>query len=388
MNTFEQQTYRGESLEELLPQIRSELGADAVIVRQREGIIGGVGGFFGKKCIEIDAVAATPRAAALPVRDIVDAYDTGDPVQPAPVLDENPLLEALLAQTSPFSTQLVDALEAQAAPAPEPATAPASTDVVVKRTRPDDRVAVLGELAAAGVPAEIADEVVDEVDYALRPFEPDTPFRELARRSLARRIQVAHGWKTPRRTIAVLGLPGSGRTLAAARLCAAYASAGRSVGAISLESARASIRLAELTQGLDVEVTFADNRDLVAKAKRTLADCDVVVVDTPPIANRFDGAALRRTAGLVEAARPGETHLLLPVGADPVSARRHVNTVSRAVRLSRLLLTHDDHGDANGVAVGLSLATRTPVSFVAFGDSPWTGLAPAEPDALARMVLA
>jgi flagellar biosynthesis GTPase FlhF len=322
----------------------------------------------------------------LPVRDIVDAYDTGDPAPPAPVLDENPLLEALLTQTSPFSTQLVEALETQTAP--EPVTAPASTEVVVQRPRPDDRVAVLGELAAAGVPAEIADEVVDEVDYALRPFEPDTSFRELARRSLARRIQVAHGWKTPRRTIAVLGLPGSGRTLAAARLCAAYAASGRSVGAISLESARASIRLAELTQGLDVEITFADNRDLVAKAKRTLADCDVVVVDTPPIANRFDGAALRRTAGLVEAARPGETHLLLPVGADPVLARRHVNTVSRAVRLSRLLLTHEDRDDANGVAVGLSLATRTPVSFVGSGDSPSTGLAPAEPDALARMVLA
>jgi flagellar biosynthesis GTPase FlhF len=384
---FDQQTYRGESLEELLPQIRSELGADAVIVRQREGIIGGIGGFFGKKCIEIDAVQATPRPAALPVREIVDAYDTGDPAPP-PLLDQNPLLEALLAQTSPFSTQLVEALEAQTAPEPAATPAPASTEVVVQRPRQDDRVAVLGELAAAGVPAEIAAEVVDEVDYALRPFEPDTSFRELARRSLARRIQVAHGWKTPRRTIAVLGLPGSGRTLAAARLCAAYAASGRSVGAISLESARASIRLAELTQGLDVEVTFADNRDLVAKAKRTLAECDVVVVDTPPIANRFDGAALRRTAGLVEAARAGETHLLLPVGADPVLARRHVNTVSRAVRLSRLLLTHEDRDDANGVAVGLSLATRTPVSFVASGDSPSTGLAPAEPDALARMVLA
>jgi hypothetical protein len=52
------------------------------------------------------------------------------------------------------------------------------------------------------------------------------------------------------------------------------------------------------------------------------------------------------------------------------------------------LLTHEDRDDANGVAVGLSLATRTPVSFVASGDSPSTGLAPAEPDALARMVLA
>ena len=266
---------------------------------------------------------------------------------------------------------------------PRPRRSPGSS------AAPDDRGAVLDALATAGVPAALADEIVDEVDYALRPFEPDTPFRELARRALARRIPVAHGWRTPKRTIAVLGLPGAGRTLTAARLCAAYGAAGRTVGALSLEAARDTLRLAELTRGLDVELAFADGRDLVARAKRTLSDCDVVVVDTPPIANRFDGAALRRTLALVAAARPGETHLLLPADADPVLARRFVTTVTRALRPTRLLLTHGDVAGARGLAagVGLSLATRTPISFLASGESPVSGLTPAEPDALARMVL-
>ena len=39
-------TYRGRSLEEVLPQIREELGPDAIIERQRTGLVGGVGGFF------------------------------------------------------------------------------------------------------------------------------------------------------------------------------------------------------------------------------------------------------------------------------------------------------------------------------------------------------
>ena len=39
-------TYRGSSLEEILPRIRAELGPDAVITRRREGLTGGVGGFF------------------------------------------------------------------------------------------------------------------------------------------------------------------------------------------------------------------------------------------------------------------------------------------------------------------------------------------------------
>ena len=63
-------TYRGRSLEELLPQVRAELGPDAVIVRQREGLTGGVGGFFQKRMVEIEATAGGADApASIDVRD-------------------------------------------------------------------------------------------------------------------------------------------------------------------------------------------------------------------------------------------------------------------------------------------------------------------------------
>jgi flagellar biosynthesis GTPase FlhF len=47
-------TYRGRSLEELVPRIRQELGDDAVIVSRRETSSGGVGGFFAKREIEVE----------------------------------------------------------------------------------------------------------------------------------------------------------------------------------------------------------------------------------------------------------------------------------------------------------------------------------------------
>ncbi|HEU4976371.1 MAG TPA: hypothetical protein VFT50_14860 [Baekduia sp.] len=55
-------TYRGRSLEELVPRIRQELGDDAVIVARRETTSGGVGGFFAKREIEVDV---RPGEAAL-----------------------------------------------------------------------------------------------------------------------------------------------------------------------------------------------------------------------------------------------------------------------------------------------------------------------------------
>ena len=48
-------TYRGRTLEEILPQIRAELGPDAIILREREGLVGGVGGFFAQRFVEVDA---------------------------------------------------------------------------------------------------------------------------------------------------------------------------------------------------------------------------------------------------------------------------------------------------------------------------------------------
>jgi flagellar biosynthesis GTPase FlhF len=57
-------TYRGRSLEELVPRIRQELGDDAVIVSRRETSSGGVGGFFAKREVEVEVrpgeMAAAP----------------------------------------------------------------------------------------------------------------------------------------------------------------------------------------------------------------------------------------------------------------------------------------------------------------------------------------
>lgn len=61
-------TYRGASIEELLPRIRAELGPEAVVLSRREGLVGGFAGFFQKRCIEVDARAGGPR---------IDVYDEG-----------------------------------------------------------------------------------------------------------------------------------------------------------------------------------------------------------------------------------------------------------------------------------------------------------------------
>lgn len=92
MTTSDSQTrtYRGSSVDELIPRIQRELGDDAIILRRREGLTGGVLGFFQRSFVEIDAVAGHPR---------VDLYDEEPSALPgAPVAEEGHALGAYVSE--------------------------------------------------------------------------------------------------------------------------------------------------------------------------------------------------------------------------------------------------------------------------------------------------
>ena len=92
--------YRGRSLEELLPRIREELGDDAVILRRREGLAGGVGGFFQQRYIEVEAAPGDAVAGAAPGGHAVDFHD-GEPALPG-LLDGRSFVDELRrASTAP-----------------------------------------------------------------------------------------------------------------------------------------------------------------------------------------------------------------------------------------------------------------------------------------------
>lgn len=70
-------TYRGRTVEDLIPTIQDELGEDAIILARREGLTGGFAGFFQRPFVELEAMPGGPR---------VDMYDEEGlaPVEPLP----------------------------------------------------------------------------------------------------------------------------------------------------------------------------------------------------------------------------------------------------------------------------------------------------------------
>src|SRR4051794_26204387 len=123
-------TFRGRTLEEVLPQIKADFGPDAEIVRQREGLTGGVGGFFQRACVEIDA--RPPGEPELPIQRF-DAYgDEPAMPEPLPVFEPDPMpeqdplseqdesitegleapgIQEIFRQAAPFANHLSHALE-------------------------------------------------------------------------------------------------------------------------------------------------------------------------------------------------------------------------------------------------------------------------------------
>jgi flagellar biosynthesis GTPase FlhF len=117
--------YRGRSVEELVPQIQRELGAEAIIVRRREGLTGGVLGFFQRAFVEIEAMPGGP-GVDLYDEDATDAHaqfspDVGAPAASAAVQQAaSPPIAPPAAPVAEWAPDFEDH------PAPPPPTAPAA----------------------------------------------------------------------------------------------------------------------------------------------------------------------------------------------------------------------------------------------------------------------
>jgi flagellar biosynthesis GTPase FlhF len=418
----ETKTFRGSSLEDVLPKIKADLGPDAEIVRQREGLTGGVGGFFQRACIEVEARAVETAPPELPARRF-DAYDD-EPAHPGPLPsfepDEPtaegltaPGIQEILRQAAPFADHLDAAarrvgpagrephaepirepdfepfpeIEASRRPEPEPEPepapvaqpspmaqpSPATTHMPVPTggARPQIADAIETQLVEAGLGAERAREIVGETVSHLLPFGSTRRLRKLVRQGLARRIPIAPTPAAGGRALAFVGPGGSGKTLCAANLASAYASGSDlPVVCVALQPGDGGAELRSLVEPHGVGVTVADS---APQARAHIAGAlghAVVVVDT----SRAVSASDLETLGV------DEVHLTLPsMYSAPAAAE-----LAERLPVTHVALTHLDETTRIGGLLDFLLDGGAPLSYVSKGPG---GLEPADAHDLASLVL-
>jgi Meckel syndrome type 1 protein len=378
-------TYRGASLEEILPRIKAELGPDAVITRRREGLTGGLGGFFQKQFVEVEAQAGAARVNVVDDSDALpDALQQPVPSSQIPVPSpepQAPAIQKILEQASPFAEELSTALE-RTAPAPGTAMAP----LVAGRRAPAEASEIVEDLVAAGLHPALAEGIVTETVSHMLPFSPHLSLDRLVRDTLARRIPAQSTWSRRGRTVAFVGPGGSGKTLCTARLAATYAQGSDlPVIVMTLRPRDGGAELAGLLQPYGVQVHPVDDP---ADARARIAgsrDHALIVIDTPTVSPAAPGE-MEQLAADLERIGVYEVHLTLPATVGGHAAADVLRGFS-PTGVSRIALTHADETGHIGPAVGLAIQTGRPFSYISSGTTVDGGLLPVNPQALASMIV-
>jgi len=440
--TPQTKTYRGRAMDELLDKIREELGPDAVIVRRGEGAEGGVGGFFSKRVIELEATVPSavgldvvadddtpelPLLAGVNVGSSAPGYGGTDVppgegegtfeehlkallggvavTPPAPVVRPVVVPEVAEAPEPTEPTRTVEAMAQAFAAAPvveegddaaalvaaagEPPAAPAAAPAPLSLIAPgSDAAQARDTLVEMGLTTALADEVVTETVSTLVPFAgAGSALKPLVERTLAARIPVhvtrgAHG-----RVIGFVGPGGSGKTRCVARLAAAYAARTQiPVACVTLRSADEGAELRELLGATGVTVHAEADADAASARIETLRATSLVVLDTPGVSPRAE-AEMRVLAAELAQLRADEIHLAVPATIATRPARELVMG-TRSLKPCAIALTHADETDALGTVVDLAIDSGLPLSFLGRGQGVTSGLRPADAGELATALLA
>jgi flagellar biosynthesis protein FlhF len=418
----ELKTYRGRTLEELLPKIREELGPDALVVRQRDGLMGGIGGFFQQQFVEVDARSGHPRIDVYDEPPATDDFAAkliaaAQEAEAAPDAEPLPAVPDLLAALGlPPALAEEPAVVLPAAPAPvvepEPAPAAAAPKPSVKpraarepaareptqpkqpraRKTPAERPSVaaaapgadalVAALVTHGLGSRLAGELVAAALVHELPFVPGGDPRAAVRRALARRIPVVPPRRATAYATAFVGAGGAGKTRCAAALASAYARTGSvPVLCLALASEDAGAELARLLTGTGVPVEAAAT-GTAARARLERAPADTLVVVDAPAVSPVDAAAVARLAQQLTPLALDEVQLVVPATMGAAAARELQERLA-PLKPSGIALTHADATRHLGAVVELACTTRLPLGWVAERD----GLAPADPTAIAERLL-
>jgi flagellar biosynthesis protein FlhF len=374
-------TYRGRSLEEVLPQIKAELGPNALVVAQRDASEGGVGGFFAKRMIEVDVqtggsdpdrfdttVGESHDERVARFTEQLEAALAGEKPPPPAAhrpavseqVDELPVVE----EDEDFEPTPLATGAAAYAPAPRPAAAAVtpSTDASL----PADAHEAIDCLVASGLSHELAADIVDQAVNHLMPFAANHDVKPVVARALAQRIPVRPVGGSGGHVIGFVGPGGSGKTRCAAQLAAAYArGSSLPVACVALRAADGGAELARLLAPLGVPMHALEDPAEAAQRVAELRGSTLVVLDTPGVSPRAQ-ATVRELAGDLRRMEPDEVHLTLPATYGSQAASELLEGLA-PLRPDAIALTHADETGHIGTAIELAMRTGTPLSFVSRG---------------------
>ncbi len=185
----------------------------------------------------------------------------------------------------------------------------------------------------------------------------------------------------------MVGPPGSGKTLAVAKIAARSVMNGLNVGVLSTDTIRAGgiEQLQAFTKLLDVPLEKSSNpQSLMHSCSAFMQDRDQIIIDCAGI-NPFDPEDLKAAAKMIEAAQ-AQAILVMPAGIESEEAAETARMFS-SIGVTHILPTRIDIARRMGNL--LAAAHQGDMAFSDVSNTPKVaqGLAPLSPRTLARLLV-
>jgi len=187
--------------------------------------------------------------------------------------------------------------------------------------------------------------------------------------------------------LALIGPPGAGKTITAAKICARAHMAKQTVLPVSTDTKRAGgvEQLAAFTRILDLDLETAADPDALAAVVRAHRDQPGrMVIDTAGT-NPYHRADMDLLARFLDAA-DAEPVLVLPAGGDATEAA-DMACIYAAAGATRLIATRMDIARRFGGIIAAADAARLPLADISISHQVAKGLSPITPGVLARLIM-
>lgn len=423
--------YRGRSVAELIPRIQADLGPEAIVLRRRSGLEGGLGGFFQRPFVEIEARAGGGRVdlydggAETPALESIGGLrpESAPQIEQAPQPDPSVFANALQAagiaisdarpaeakataapvaakpapwahMVSAYTSAAAEqeptpaATPAAAQPAPAPAQpAPAATPAAAEPTpeaRSRTQLTVAKELIATGIDERFAQELIDSATAHVLAFNPRIGLRKAVRIELERRIPTAAALPSKGAAIVLAGPGGSGKTRCVASLAGVYrrSEALKASCASLLEGEQGTLKML-LSPALTAPADAGGTRALRALAAARAQG--LALIDTPSL-SPADQGQIKALGKLLGQIGPDRVVIALPATLGATAAAQLLAALA-PLRPEAIAITHADETDQIGVAVQAACESGLAPEYLLGGARGARSMERLDPASLAQRLL-
>ena len=384
-------TFRADSLQDALEEIRQQMGPDASVLHTRQ-VRDGWMGWLGRTYVEVTAgIRDQDNAAdhqAHPTLVVADTHH-GDAHRKADVR------RVRQHSTGPARPDLAILPASQSTGDP---TAPIAQRAHTKRLLLPRQLEMYRDaLLTAAVPPTTVDRWINATNSFAASLGDTVaqPWLEHLQRSVARELRLGGPIRIPpgaRHVVALVGPTGVGKTTTVAKLAAGFRiESKRRVGLLTIDTFRIAAvqQLKAYAEIMDLPMQVVEQPNQMRPALDLLGDVDLVLIDTAGRSPKSD-ARIDQLTELLLSAQPDETHLVLSATSSASAINAVLKGFAPARPTAAILTKLDEAPQTAGILSAVTASDQfagVPVSYLTNGQQVPDDISVADAESLLSRLL-